>query len=361
MRIGLVGLPNSGKTTVFNALTQGDAATTAYSSGAMDVNTSTVDIPDPQLDTLAEMYKPKKITHAKVEYSDIGGLQGDTDGGVSITGEHLSLIATNDALIHVVRAFEDENIPHPLDSLDPKRDIQLLDDEFLVSDLSKIENRLPKLETNLKRGKLLPSFETEQQEYKLLLKIKEALENNSPIRDLDLTTAEQKRIRGFQFLTEKPLMILINLGDEGAFGLNQLDYPHQHSLVSSIRGRLEMDLVNLDGEDLEIFMEAFNIRELSLNRIISESYSLLARMTFLTAGEQEVRAWEVPQNSSAVECAGAIHSDLARGFIRAEVMAYTDLIEAGSEAALKSAGKYRLEGKEYIVKAGDILLIRFNV
>lgn len=361
MRIGLVGLPNSGKTTVFNAITRGNIPTTAYSSGSVDIHTLIVDVPDERLVRLNALYSAKKETHAKVEYSDIGGLRGDASQGISITGEQLGHIAVNDALIHVVRAFDDANVLHPLDSVNPARDIELLDTEFILSDLSKIENRLPKLHANLSRGKSLPTFEADQKELALLTQIKEALENNQLIRDLDLTPEETKSLRGFQFLTEKPMMILLNMGDEGYAKASEIHYPHKHSIVSTIRGRLEMDLTQLSDEDAAMFMEEYGITELSLNRIISESYKLLHRMVFLTAGEKEVRAWEAPLNGTALECAGVIHSDLARGFIRAEVMRYDDLMAAGSEAAVKAQGHYRLEGRDYVVQEGDILVIRFNV
>jgi len=360
MRIGLVGLPNSGKTTVFNALTRGDAATASYSGGSLDINASVVGVPDPRIDTLVDLYQPKKVTYAKVEYSDIGGLR-DNAKRITISGEQLGQIATNHALVHVVRAFEDDNIPHPLDSLDPQRDIALLDTEFLLSDLSKVENRLPKLEANLQKGKVLPTYQAEKREYETLLRVREGLEADTPIRDLILSAGEQKCIRGFQFLTEKPIMILINLGDEADPEQICIEYPYQNSMISYIRGRLEMDIVRLDEGDAQLFMAEYAIEKLSLNRIIAESYQLLNRMTFFTAGEREVRAWEAPLNATAVDCAGVIHSDLGRGFIRAEAVSFTDLVEAGSETAAKTAGTYRLEGRDYIVRDGDVLLIRFNV
>ncbi len=361
MKIGLVGLPNSGKTTVFNALTRGNAATAAYSSGALEVHTLVVDVPDERVDALVNLYHPKKIVRAKVEYSDIGGLRGDATQGIVISGEQLGQIATNDALIHVVRAFEDANVPHPLENIDPQRDIDTLDTEFLLSDLSKIENRLPKLEANVSRGKSLPSYESDKKEYALLTRLKESLENNVPLRDVKLTAAEEKMLRGFQFLSQKPIMILLNMGDNGYPMADKISYPHQNAVVSQIRGRLEMDIINLDDEDAGMFMEEYGIKELSLNRIIRESYQLLNRMVFFTAGETEVHAWEAPLNAAALTCAGVIHSDLERGFIRAEVVSFEDLIAAGSEAAARAAGTWRLEGKEYVVKDGDVLLIRFNV
>jgi hypothetical protein len=361
MQIGLVGLPNSGKTTVFNALTRGDAITTAFSSGSLEINTKLVDVPDPRLETLAQLYQPPKITPARVEYADIGGLRGDVERGISLSGEQLGHIAANHALIHVVRAFEDDNVPHLLQTINPQRDIELLETEFLISDLSKIETRMPKLEANLGRGKSLPTYEADKKEFETLTKIREALETDTPIRDLNLAGDEQKRTKGFQFLTEKPVMILINLGDDDTPDTVAVSFPYQQSMISYIRGRLEMDIVNLDAEDAELFMAEYGLEDLSLNRIIAESYRLLQRMVFFTAGDREVHAWEAPEQATAVTCAGIIHSDLERGFIRAEVVAYEDLAAAGSEAAAKAAGTYRLEGRDYVVQDGDVLLIRFNV
>ena len=361
MRIGLVGLPNSGKTTVFNALTRGDIATTSYSSTTLDVHTAIVDIPDKRFNVIVELYAPKKVTPAKVEYSDIGGLRNDMEQGVSISGEHLGLIGTNDALIHVVRAFEDENIAHPLKTINPQRDIERLDTEFLLSDLSKIENRMVKLESNLKRGKVLPTYESDKEEFDILSTIRHHLEANTPIRDLDLTEQEKKQLRGFQFLSSKPIMILLNLGDEDDFDVANITYSHKHSTIAKICGRLEMDIVNLNEEDMAMFMEEYNITELSLNRIIKQSYLLLNQMTFFTVGRREVRAWEAPLNAMAAICAGIIHSDMKRGFIRTEVFNYQDVLKAGSIKNARAQGKYHVEGKTYLVQDGDILLIRFNV
>lgn len=363
MRIGIIGLPNSGKTTIFNVLTGGSAPTAAYTGGTFQVNTAAVAVPDERVEALSQLYNPKKITHARVEYADIAGLGSNTEAGkrsVGLSGELINAIANNDALLHVVRAFEDESVPHPLESVDPARDIASLDAELTFSDLSKIENRLERLKVSLKKGKALPTFEEERQEFEILSRLKPHVEQGLPIRDFELTDNEEKRLRGFQFLSAKPVLILLNLGDDTS--PPDINYPHQKSAVTQARGRLEMDIAQLDTlDDRALFMEEYNLTELSMERMIKESYDLLGRMVFFTVGEDEVRAWEVNRGANALECAGAIHSDLARGFIRAEVVSYRDLMAAGSQAAAKSAGKVKLEGKDYVVQDGDILVIRFNV
>jgi len=364
MRIGIIGLPNSGKTTIFNVLTGGSAPTAAYTGGTFQVNTAMVNVPDERVDVLTGMYNPRKTIYARVEYADIAGLSSSAEKGgqrsANLSGELMGAIANNDALLHVVRAFEADSVPHPLENVDPLRDVTLLDSELCLSDLSKIKNRLERLEVSLKRGKAFPTFEDDKIENDILGRLQPHVEAGLPIRDFDLTPDEEKRLRGFQFLSAKPMLIMFNLDDDSE--APQMDYPHKKSAITTVRGRLEMDIAQLDDEDdRAMFMEEYNLTELSAGRIIKESYDLLGRMVFFTVGEDEVRAWETNRGASALESAGTIHTDLARGFIRAEVVSYNDLINAGSNAAARSVGKIRLEGKEYIVTDGDILVIRFNV
>lgn len=362
MQIGIIGLPNSGKTTVFNVLTGGSAPTAAYAGGSFQINTAIVNVPDDRVDVLSRMYQPKKTTYARVEYTDIAGLSGAEQGqrNVSLSGELINAIGNNDALLHVVRGFVDETVPHPLETVDPARDIAMLEAELNLSDLTKVENRLERLAANLKRGKTFPTFEDDQQEFELLSRLKPYLEQGLPLRALELSPEEAKRLRGFQFLSAKPVLILLNLGDEN--DAPRIDYPQRQSAVTSIRGRLEMDIAQLEDEaDRAMFMEEYGLTQLSSEHIIRQSYELLGRMNFFTVGEDEVRAWEVSRGATTLDCAGTIHSDLARGFIRAEVVSYEDLIAAGSNAAAKSMGKVRLEGKEHVVDDGDVIVIRFNV
>ncbi|MBN1995289.1 MAG: redox-regulated ATPase YchF [Anaerolineae bacterium] len=362
MRIGIIGLPNSGKTTIFNVLTGGSAPTTAYAGGAFQVNTAVVDVPDARVDTLRQMYRPQKTTYARIEYADIAGVGGATshEHSLGLSGELMNAIANNDALLHVVRLFADNAVPHPLETIDPARDIDHLDAELLLSDLSKIENRLERLADNLKKGKSLPTFADDQQEFEILTRLKAHVERGLPLRDIDLAAAEEKRLRGFQFLSAKPVLLVLNLGDEEA--APTLAYPHQKSAIIAVRGRLEMDIAQLDNEEEQaLFMAEYGLAELSAGRIIRRSYDLLGRMNFFTVGQDEVRAWEAHRGATALECAGIIHSDMARGFIRAEVVNYQDLVAAGSHTAAKSMGKVRLEGKDHVIHDGDIITVRFNI
>lgn len=357
MRLGIIGLPNSGKTTIFNALTRGNLPTGAATSGQFEVNTAVVNVPDPRVDKLSEMYKPRKTTYTQVTYVDVGGLEkGVGEGGLK--GQFRNELAQVDGFVHVVRAFQDENVPHPYETVDPKRDIEILDGEFLLTDLVTVESRIEKLEAELRRkGRTAEKAVTDEME--VMTRLKNQLEAEQPLRDLGLTEAEIKPLRGYGFLTLKPVLIVLNTDEKNP--AITLDYPHEHSKVVALQGKIEAELAQLDPEDAQVFMEEYNIAELSAAKVIRLSYELMAIQSFFTVGEDEVRAWSVSVGATAPEAAGVIHSDLQKGFIRAEVMHYDDLIAAGSEAAMKQQGKLRLEGKDYVVKDGDIVHIRFNV
>ncbi len=357
MKLGIIGLPNSGKTTIFNALTRSTLPTGAGTSGQFEIHTAVVNVPDTRVDQLRDMYKPKKTTYTQVTYVDIGGLdKGIGEGGLK--GEFRNQLGQLDGFIHVVRAFKDENVPHPYDTIDPQRDVESLDGEFILTDLVMVETRLEKIDAELKRkGKTADKAVLDEQE--MMNRLKAHLEAEKPLRDLGLTEAEIKPYRGYGFLTLKPTLIVVNT-DEATGDVN-IAYEHAMSMVVNLKGRIEAELSQLDPEDAVMFMEEYGITELSADRVIHVSYQLMNIQSFFTVGEDEVRAWSVPIGATAPEAAGAIHSDLQKGFIRAEVMNYADLLAAGSEAALKTAGKFKLEGKEYIVKDGDILHIRFNI
>lgn len=357
MRLGIVGLPNSGKTTIFNALTRSTLPTGAATSGQFEVHTAVVPVPDPRVDRLKAMYNPKKTTYTQVTYVDIGGLdKGIGEGGLK--GQFRNELAQLDGYLHVVRVFKDDNVPHPYDTIDAARDVAALDGEFLLTDLVMVESRLEKIEAELKRkGRNTEKAVLDEKEQ--MLRLKAHLEEDKPLRDLGLTEAEIKPLRGYGFLTLKPVLIVLNAGDDGQSPA--LTYDHQKARVVTLQGRIEAELSQLDTDDAALFMDEYGIKELSAAKVIALSYELMAIQSFYTVGEDEVRAWSVSIGATAPEAAGVIHSDLQKGFIRAEVMNYADLIAAGSEAALRQSGKFRLEGREYIVKDGDIVHIRFNV
>jgi hypothetical protein len=360
MQIGIIGLPNSSKTTIFNALTRGHVETTPVPASTAEVHTAMVDVPDPRVGVLSGMFHPRKTTYAQVQYNDIAGLAPGVGKNGGIPGVLLNALNQNDALLHVVRAFEDDTVPHPEGSVDPARDLAALDTELLLSDLLIVETRLERLQKDLPSPQPARR-EAAAREQALLLRLKEALEAGTPLRDLELTTEEEKSLRGFAFLTLKPVLVALNIGDDGESVAASLGYDHKRTQVLELRGRLEMEIAQMQGEEAEAFLAEYGISEPTLNRLIRSSYELLGLQSFFTVGEDEVRAWTVRQGATAVEAAGVIHSDLARGFIRAEVVAYDDLIAAGSLAAAKERGALRLQGKDYIVRDGDILNIRFNV
>ena len=366
MQIAIVGLAGSGKTTVFNTLTRGHAETGGY--GGVTLNVGVVKVPDERLERLAEIFKPKKVVQADVTYVDLPAPPASSEGRVGteeLPAEHLARLRDSDALLHVVRAFEDPANPHPAGSVDPARDLEQLDLEFTLADLAMTERRLERLQGSGKHGTQAEREAAEREEV-VLRRIHEGLQAGTPIRDLRLDADEAKAIRGFRFLTEKPVLVLLNVGEADLVTAPSLveriaaGYRHEHALVDALSAKIEMELGELEPDEAATFMEELGIAGSSLDRVIALSYRLLGLVSFLTAGPDEVRAWPVPDGSTAVEAAGAIHTDLARGFIRAETVAYEDLLTLGSMGEARKAGRLRSEGKTYRVKDGDVLEILFS-
>ena len=366
MQVAIVGLARAGKTTVFNTLTRGEAETGGF--GGMTVNVGVVKVPDERLTKLTEIFKPKREVAADVTYVDLPAPPLSVDGreAAEIPADQLARLRTADELLHVVRAFEDPSVAHPEGSVDPWRDIEQLDLEFVLADLSVIEKRIEKLSTSGRHG-TPAEREANERELVVLEKIAPSLREGIPIRDVDLGDDEQKRIRGFRFLTEKPVLILLNIGESDIPRAAELAadvagrYAHKQSNVEAMSARIEMEIGQLDAEEADIFRQDMGLTESSLERVIRLSYRLLGLISFFTAGPDETRAWTIPEGSTAVDAAGAIHSDLARGFIRAEVVTYEDLVALGSTAEARKAGKLRSEGAKYTVKDGDTLEVLFNV
>ena len=366
MQIAIVGLAASGKTTVFNTLTRGHAETGGY--GALTLNVGVVKVPDTRLDRLAEVFKPKKIVHADVTYVDLPAPPASTEGHVGteeLPAEHLARLRESDALLHVVRAFEDASLPHASGSVDPARDLEQLDLEFILADLSMVDRRLERLASSGRHG-TPAEREANEREEEVLRRLKPELEAGRPIRDAGLSEDDAKRVRGFRFLTEKPVLVLLNVGEgdlAGAPGLAARiagSYQHEHAMVEHLSAKIEMELGELDPADAATFMEELGIAESGLERVIRLSYELLGLISFLTAGPDEVRAWPIPAGSTAVDAAGTIHTDLAKGFIRAETVAYDDLLKLGSMAEARKAGRLRSEGRTYRVADGDVVEILFS-
>jgi GTP-binding protein YchF len=366
MQIAIVGLAGSGKTTVFNTLTGGHAETGGY--GGVTLNIGVVKVPDPRLDALAAIFKPKKIVQADVTYADLPAPPPSTEGHVGteeLPADHLARLRDSDALLHVVRVFEDPANPHADGSVDAARDLEQLDLEFLLADLSMAERRIERLKTSARHGNPAER-EAAEREDAVLRRIHAGLEAGSPIRDLDLDPDDEKAIRGFRFLTQKPVLVLLNVGEADLATAPALvadvaaGYAHQHALVEALSAKIEMELGELEPDEAAVFMEELGISESGLGRVIDLSYRLLGLISFLTAGPDEVRAWPIPDGSSAVDAAGAIHTDLAKGFIRAETVGYDDLLKLGSMAEARKAGRLRSEGKTYKVRDGDVLEILFS-
>jgi ribosome-binding ATPase len=354
MRLGIIGLPQSGKTTLFNALTRGTVPTGA-STGKIEVHTAVVDVPDPRVDRLSDMFKPKKTIYAKVTYGDVAGLDGSA-GKSGISGTLLNQLTQMEGFIHVVRVFEDDSVPHPSESIDPSRDIEVMDSEFILNDLIAVERKLERSGEERRKGGGRDKTSIDR-EIALFERLRDALNQETPLRDLDISADEDKMLSGFGFLSRKPILVVLNLS-EGQKPPD-LNYAHRHSQIVPLQGKLEMEISQLPPDEMQVFLEEYGIEEPSLNRMIRLSYDLLGLQSFFTVGLDECRAWTVERGATAPEAAGVIHTDLQKGFIRAEVVAYNDLISLGGMPQAKTAGKLRLEGKEYIVHDGDILNIRF--
>lgn len=360
MQIGIIGLPNSSKTTIFDALTRSNEETTPFSSGQFEIHSAIVDVPDPRVDRLADMFRPRKVTRAQVQYNDIAGLAPGAGKSGGIAGPLLNAIAASDALLHVVRAFDDDTVPHARGKVDPVRDLRDLDAELILSDLVIVERRMERLEKDARRSG--PIGDAARDEVALMDRFKNALESEIPLRDLDITLEQERQVRGFALLTLKPVLVVLNVGDTGPSDPSAiLTYPHRFSAVIALRGALEREIAQLDADAAELFLTEYGITEPSLRRMIRQSYDLLGLQSFFTVGEDEVRAWTIRRGDTAVQAAGVIHTDLSRGFIRAEVVSYDDLVAAGSLAEAKLRGTLRLQGRDYVVQDGDVLNIRFNV
>lgn len=356
MQLGIIGLPQSGKTTLFKALTRVDIPT-EMSTGQMEVHTAVVDVPDPRVDQLVAIFSPKKIVRAKVTYADIAGLDGSA-GREGLPGVLVNQLAQMDGFLHVVRQFENVSVPTLSGSIDPIRDIQLMDTEFILNDLVMVERRLERLREEHRRGVARPR-DVIQEEIDLFERLQTILNQELPLRHYNFTSEEDKLLSSFGFLSRKPQIIVFNQSEEQEAVSYQS--PHPHTRVISLPAKLEMDIAALDPDDAAIFMAEYGITEPSLSRLIRLSYDLLGVHAFFTAGEKEVHAWTLRKGANAREAAGVIHSDMEKGFIRAEIVSFKDLITFGSTAEARAKGRLRVEGKNYIIEDGDVIEIRFNI
>jgi hypothetical protein len=361
VKIAIIGLANSGKTTIFNALTGQNLPTTVYPTMSAEPHRGVVKVPDVRIDRLGEIYRPKKITYATVEYIDYMGLtKGDMDQNRKV----FDLIKDADAIVHVVRGFTDETVVHPLESLDERRDAQTLELEMIFGDLELVEKRLQRMDEGMKRGK-----KPDETEKRVLLKCKDVLEQEKPLRDIEFSEEEEKSMRHLQFMSIKPEVIAVNISEadlnvEGASQqMTELQsfYRGRQVKVISLCGKIEMELAQLSADEARVFLDDLGIEEPALNKLIHVSYDLLGLISFLTCGEDEVRAWTISRGMNAQHAAGKIHSDIERGFIRAEVVSYDDFIAQGGMSGAREKGQLRLEGKTYEVRDGDIINFRFNV
>jgi ribosome-binding ATPase len=357
MKTAIIGLPMTGKTSLFTILTGVHQETRIGSTAA---RTGVARVPDSRLDALAELFQPKKTTHATVEYVDMPSISKESLRDPS----YLASLRVVDAFAHVLRLFADETVPHEKGSVDPRRDLEDVETELILSDLMVVEKRLERLDKDRKKIKN-PELD---REFDLLERCKAALEDNRPLRELAIDADDEKRIRGFQFLSRKPILYVLNLGEDDAGKLHEREREYRegslagraNTAVTAVCGKIEAELAELPREEQQDYLASYGLHESGLERLISATYSLLGLMSFLTAGEDECRAWTIPANSTAVKAAGAIHSDFEKKFIRAEVVNWKTIIDLGGYSGARDKGQLRLEGKEYIVKDGDVLVIRHS-
>jgi GTP-binding protein YchF len=359
MKIAITGLPNSGRTTIFNALTRQNIETTVYPSITSEVHRGTVKVPDLRVDKLSEIYKPHKTIFATIEYIDVPGI---SPGSKDNNREVLEQIKDADALVQVVRAFEDDTIVHPLNSVDPIRDIATFESEIIFQDFELVDKRLERIDEAKKKGKKVIN----EQEKTILLKCRDALEQEIPLQALTLSKEEMITMRHLQFFSTKSQVLVLNIHEKDLQSdrnvlEDKIKQTYHNMPVLSLSGKIEMEIAQLPEEESLEYLEAMGIDEPALNKLITLCYTMLKQISFLTVGKDEVRAWTIPHGMEAQKAAGKVHSDIEKGFIRAEVVAYDDFISAGTMAAAKEKAMVRLEGRHYKIKDGDIINFRFNV